>query len=396
MLKQVFYLLLMLAGILFLPYIGASLYHGGHFPPYYFAYPPLSAPAKPGFNALIFGGIAICFLATVLLYLFPRLFGFKRVEVASVAASQKIPLPIWFWVGLVMWGVTLAALWAKLEEPRWLLNWAFLPLFWGFTLMLDGWVYIRANRNSLISRSPRELIGIGVAATGGWMLFDYLNFFVDENWFYPKGDLIPDDEFTVYAIVGSSGLMMPIFQLYNLLNTTKFRHRFDKGPKLSLPKSIRIILLILALSGMFSIGFFPNGMFGVLWVSPLIIISVVLANMGIWTPFTPIKEGNWSPLLTYALTYVIYGFSLECWNYFSSTHDSSDPSNNITFTPAYWVYSLPYVNVLHVFEMPLLGFLGYTPFGIYCAVWWIFFAFLLNIPTQFAQAEQLDIHTLKS
>jgi len=31
------------------------------------------------------------------------------------------------------------------------------------------------------------------------------------------------------------------------------------------------------------------------------------------------------------------------------------------------VYEIPYVNVLHVFEMPLLGYAGYLPFGVLCA-----------------------------
>lgn len=395
-LKKVYFLALAYAGIVFLPYLGAWVYYDeGNFPVDYFSYPPLSAPPKDDFNLLIFIGVSIAFLATLLLYLFPPLFGFKKVEVPVQTTREKIRLPVWFWVGLLIWGVTMIVLWGKFQEPKLLLNWSFIPLAWGFTLMLDGWVYVRANRRSLVSRSPNELVGIGVAATAGWMLFEYLNFFVDENWYYPCGGLIPDDEFTVYAIIGSSGLMPAVFELYNLMNTyPSFRHRYDRGPKLTLSKSVRTIILVLALAGMFCVGFFPDGMFGVLWISPLLIISVVLENLGIWTPFTPVKDGNWSPLLKYALTYVIYGFLLEFWNYYNSIHVSADPSDIIAYTPAHWVYSLPFVNVLHVFEMPLLGFLGYVPFGIYCASYWISFAFLLNIPTQFAQDDYSAVHAM--
>ncbi|MBC8155296.1 MAG: hypothetical protein H7Z72_20590 [Bacteroidetes bacterium] len=394
-LKQISYLLLAMAGLVFLPYLGAWTYHAGLFPAHFFDYPPLSAPPKSGFNGLIFSGIAVVFVLVILLYAFPRLFGFRRVEMVRQVARQPTALPVWFWVGLVLWGGTLLLLWTKSEEPKWLLNWAYLPLFWGFTFVIDGWVYIRANGESLVSRFPREVIGIGVAATSGWMLFEYLNFFVDENWYYPRGDIVPDDEFTVYAIAGSSGLMPTVFELYTLMNTFRFRHRFDRGPKITLPKSVGIGVLVLAFSGMFAIGFFPDGMFGVLWLSPLLVLSVVLERIGIWTPFTPVKEGNWSPLLKYALTYLIYGFLLEWWNYYNSTHDPADPGHIVTFTPAHWVYSLPYVNRFHVFEMPLLGYLGYLPFGVYCAVWWIAFAFLLNIPTQFARDDQ-SLYILKS
>jgi hypothetical protein len=39
--------------------------------------------------------------------------------------------------------------------------------------------------------------------------------------------------------------------------------------------------------------------------------------------------------------------------------------------PNYWIYDIPFVNVIHVFsEMPLLGYFGYLPFGI--LVWVVF------------------------
>lgn len=35
---------------------------------------------------------------------------------------------------------------------------------------------------------------------------------------------------------------------------------------------------------------------------------------------------------------------------------------------ARWQYTNPYVDVLHLFEMPLLGYAGYLPFCLECAV----------------------------
>ncbi len=34
---------------------------------------------------------------------------------------------------------------------------------------------------------------------------------------------------------------------------------------------------------------------------------------------------------------------------------------------AHWEYSVPFVQRFHVFEMPVLGFAGYLPFGLECA-----------------------------
>ena len=53
------------------------------------------------------------------------------------------------------------------------------------------------------------------------------------------------------------------------------------------------------------------------------------------------------------------------WNY-GSAHPELPVTN-----PNYWMYDVPYVNVIHVFsEMPLLGYMGYMPFGL--LVWVMF------------------------
>lgn len=53
------------------------------------------------------------------------------------------------------------------------------------------------------------------------------------------------------------------------------------------------------------------------------------------------------------------------WNY-GSAHPTEPIAN-----PNYWVYDVPYVNVIHILsEMPLEGYFGYLPFGL--MVWLIF------------------------
>lgn len=388
--RKLLFLITATAGIVFLPYIGAWFHFNGVFSPDYFQFPPLVAPAKAPFNLTVFILIAICFAATILLFVAPGIFGFKKNLSLPETKREKIALPKWFWIGLIMWAGTLFVFIGKFSEPRWLINWAVLPLFWGFTFLLDGLVYVRNNRRSLWNNSPRELLGMGMASIFGWLIFEYLNFFVDDNWTYPKGILLPEDEFTIYAVVGSSGLMPMAFEWYSLFYTfDKFKNRFSQGPKIIMAKWLKILMLVLSFGVLLVISFYPDIMFGAIWVAPLIIFSIVLNELGMWSPFNPIKNGNWSPLLIIALTYFVQGTLCECWNYLSATH--VDGNMAYTNNPDYWVYSIPYVNVLHVFEMPLLGLLGYLPFGIYCGVWWMVFAFLLNIPTHFAKGEHTTV-----
>lgn len=377
-------LLACLAGLVMVPYFGAYVYFDGDFPTDYFEYPPLTTGDKADFHPVVFWAIAAFGLLVILLYIRPQLFGFKTVKAAPKPKVAKVKWPVWAWTGLVIWAAALIAIWSKAPNPRWLVDWAYLPLFWGFTLMVDGWVFVRTGGKSLCATAPREMIGMAVAAMSGWMMFEYLNFFVDDNWFYPKGGLIQNNQFLIYAILGSSGLMPPIYELYDLLCTfPRLKVKYTQGPKINLPKWFRLAVLLGSFVALFLVGFYPHALFGMLWVAPLLIFAVALGLIGEWTPFVGVKNGNWGPLLLYGITYVIYGFMLEFWNYFSATH--VDGVVDKCFNPAHWVYAIPMVNKYHVFEMPVLGYLGYIPFGVYCAVWWLMFAYLLGIKTKYVK-----------
>jgi hypothetical protein len=66
-----------------------------------------------------------------------------------------------------------------------------------------------------------------------------------------------------------------------------------------------------------------------------------------------LSAGRWTLVFASAVSALICGFFWEMWNYFSQ---------------AKWIYSIPFVQKFQIFEMPLLGYAGYLPFGLECAV----------------------------
>lgn len=387
--QKVWWLLAACGGIFLAPYLGLIIKCRGNFPDGYFDFPPLSSPEKAPFNLLYFIILSAACLVMVSFYVFPRLWKFKKVPYTPVEYKFKFCFPLWFYIGLILFGGTLFVLWMKFSEPTWIINWAVIPLFWGFTLVLDGIVYVRTAGKSIISDTPQKIIGIGVASIAGWMIFEYLNFFVQDSWIYPEGGRIKPEQFLLYAFLGSSGLLPMAFEWYSLLNTfKKFRNRYVSGPKFTwLTPKRQTWLLVIAYAGLGYISFEPDRMSvsGMLWFAPMIILAIVLTKIGVWTPFTPVRNGNWAPLLLFALTYFIQGTMCELWNYYSAEHINGAI---ITVNPDYWVYKIPYVDILHVFEMPLLGLFGYLPFGIYCAIWWLTFCYLMDIPSHIHPNEE--------
>ena len=376
--KKLSTLIVVILAIIFIPLTGEYIHSGGSIPEDFFNFPPISVPAKAGFNLTIFVIFAISCLFGIILYIYPWAFGFKRPPKEELIEEKiKLKFPVWFWFGLLLFTVTGIILWGKFSEPKIIINYAMIPLFWGFSLIIDGIVYRRTGGDSIVQNMPRTLIAIGVSSISGWLVFEYLNFFVSDNWYYPEANLMGTSKFYVYALIGSTGLMPMAFEMYTLLNTFKgLKKRYSYGPQIVLSRKLQYVILVLTILITFAISFYPDELFFIIWLGPLIIFALLLDILGMWTPFKPIVEkGDWTPLALISLAQFIMGFLCEASNYFSAYHNPLQTSN-----PDYWVYSIAYVNVLHVFEMPLLGLFGYIPFGIYIWVWWLVVAFVLNIP----------------
>jgi len=92
--------------------------------------------------------------------------------------------------------------------------------------------------------------------------------------------------------------------------------------------------------------------FPLVWVAPPTLLISLAALRREPHALSGIGSGDWRPAVSSVLAALLCGFFWEMWNSGSA---------------AKWVYDIPYVNVLHVFEMPLLGYAGYLPFGVLCA-----------------------------
>ncbi|WP_211220174.1 hypothetical protein [Hugenholtzia roseola] len=156
--KKRFFVAFIFGLVFFVPYLG-SLLKWGKLPDGYGLFPSQFVAGKPGFNETLFIIAAAFVLLLSLFLLFPQLFGFKKSP--PPATPEKVPLPKWFYAGLVLNGVSWLLMWLKPEPLIYLSYWSFTPLWWGFILMLDGWVYSRNKGFSLISSRTALLKFVG-------------------------------------------------------------------------------------------------------------------------------------------------------------------------------------------------------------------------------------------
>ena len=353
-----------------------------HLPPGFGVFPPVFVEAPPGFNLTVFIVVLLAEAAIALLLLFPQWFGFKQGTPGTLPAPAR--LPAWFWIGAVLMGFFWWLMWTRVTPFGDLVYYAFTPLWWGFILMLDGIVYRRSGGYSLLATRTKTFVISALVSLGGWCFFEYFNYFALGNWYYPNSTMPALSHATIVALFlfAYTTVWPAIFEWYTLLNTfPKFVARYANGPKLALPGGL---LLWGGFALMVALVFFPYPLFWALWVGTLAVFAGTLIRLGIPTPFSDMAQGNWSPMILMALSSLFNGFFWELWNW-GSAHPYPLPLTN----PNYWMYDVPYVDIIHLFaEMPLLGYFGYLPFGLLVWVMFIWAGKLFGFNTDLLKGDK--------
>jgi hypothetical protein len=383
-------LVLGLVLVIGLPFIGGFIRWKG-LPPGFGIYPTQHVMEKPGFNIFYFIFAACVALFITIFYLFPRWFGFKygkKKPLGEKHVEPKARFPLWFWIGLSVCLFGWAAQWGKFEWLGYFKYLTFVPLWWGFIFAVDGWVYKRTGGASIIGSEPMTMLVLAVVSIVGWGIFEYLNFFVIENWHYPNGYLFSTTGFIILSIFSFTVVRPSIFVVYTLLGTFQcLTRRYAHGPRLNLPANLRFWVFAAGLLLTFGIGLFPHMLFWSIWLGPLLLLTGMISMLGFWTPFTPIERGNWNPVIIIGLAALVTGFFWEFWNYGSMFFRPEVVTN-----PNYWEYDIPYVNKWCLFsEMPLLGYFGYLPFGVLNWIWWVLSADLFNLSPDLRFSELLHL-----
>ncbi len=260
--------------------------------------------------------------------------------------------PWWGWAGVSLCLLSWLLAWQRftwfwLFQPH-----TFLPIWSGFILAINA-LSVRRSGSCLLMRRPLGFVMLFPISTGFWWFFEYCNRFV-QNWYYTGIEGMGPVEYSYYASLAFATVLPGVLSMIDLLLTfPALGVGLARCEPVSLPTSrtIPILTLVLSGAGLALIGIFPDQLFALLWVSPLMIILSMQRLTGRPTLLTSLTAGDWRPVVVPALAALVCGFFWEMWNHFSL---------------ARWTYSIPYVQRFHLFEMPILGYGGYLPFGLEC------------------------------
>ena len=313
-------------------------------------FPPLTQYVEhAGFAWIVFVAMATFVLVVVT----PLL---TKVVLSSTKQkdSPGVSFPLWGWGTIILCLVSWLLAWTRFGWFSDYQIFTFSPLWFAFIGIVNAFTFARSGRCMLLNR-PKYLIRLFIVSALFWWTFEYLNRFV-QNWYYVGIEDLSPGKYVLFATLSFSTVLPAVLGTCELLETfpcfSAGLHEYKKI-NTKYPKATAMLFLMFAAVGLFGIGIFPNYLYPLLWISPLFIISSIQVFAGVETIFTPLRQGNWSRIFLLAVSSLICGFFWEMWNCFSY---------------AKWIYSIPFVETLHIFEMPLLGYAGYLSFGLECGV----------------------------
>ncbi|WIG57828.1 MAG: hypothetical protein OJF49_000573 [Ktedonobacterales bacterium] len=255
-------------------------------------------------------------------------------------------LPVYAYAGALLTTAAWISSWTRIGP--W--SYTFFAIWFGFILVLDG-VNVARSGTSYLTRSRTRFVALFLISSLFWWVFEGLNVPV-QNWHYVTERYYSPLAFFLIASLNFSTVLPAVMEMAELVTSFPgLRPRLaanDPGPRLRVRTALILIAVgILMLTLPF---FFPRYAFGLLWLCLIFLLDPINNLARRKSAFGHLLAGDWRFLVALPLSGVLCGFFWEMWNYFALPK---------------WYYTVPFVDdALHLFEMPLPGYLGYLPFAV--------------------------------
>jgi hypothetical protein len=264
-------------------------------------------------------------------------------------------LPVYGWFGLVVMLVSEAGMLARIPPfTAW-----HTPIAWtGYILFVDAVVWKRRG-SSWLRHAPAEFLFLAAASVPLWVIFELYNKFFIHNWYYIG---LPESLPVRYVgYVWSFATISPaIFETGELVSS--FRDRRAPESRATPPRPVPLgragWISMAAGAGMLAIPIvYPSTYLAApVWLGFIFLLDPINARAGDESIRGDWREGRTWRLVNLLVAGLVCGLIWEFWNYWAATK---------------WIYNVPILPNVKLFEMPILGFGGFPAFAVECFVMYV-------------------------
>ncbi len=231
----------------------------------------------------------------------------------------------------------------------------------GYILVIDALIF-KLRKESMICNRFSDFIGLFILSVLFWY---FANLFIHNisSWVY-SGSVGQHFSFLVMFLRNiSDGVAFPaVFETIELLKTLNLFKKEQLSIHINIKKATLLFLVSLGVVCLL-VPFFWSSSLSIVfvWISLFLILDPINYLHRQPSIVGDIREGKFGSFIIVGLGGMIVGFLWEFWNYWAVQK---------------WTYNLPFLGFLEgvkIFEMPLLGYLGYAIFAfeIYAVYWFV-------------------------
>ena len=267
---------------------------------------------------------------------------------------------LYFLAGLLAFLSIHAFFVAKMEL---FVNYFFIFAWWTYIIMTDGFIYWQTG-SSLIIRLKTKFFLLTLASAFFWSFFEIFNSRI-VNWSYESLAFPSSGVISIFRLLAFGSVLPGILETYHLLKLIGVGKRLEflqweeKTSRFFLNKNwghphhlwicLGLVMLILPL-------FLPYYFFWTIWLAIIFILDPLVEKANGQSILAELRQGKVRNFYRLLLTGLICGLLWEAWNYKAGLK---------------WVYNVPLIEgMFKVFEMPILGYLGFLPFAVECYVFY--------------------------
>ncbi len=226
------------------------------------------------------------------------------------------------------------------------------PFFWyGYILVLDSlnyWLY----GHSLIFDRPYEFWLMLPVSALYWSFFEWYNVII-QDWLYINSPPQKWIEITL-KLVSFATVIPALYETAELLGRLPWLSKGLRARR-PIPANWHTLSLVLGLFLSLLPLVFPRFFFWSVWLGLFFLLDPINDRLGRPSILRELRKGDLGNTIILLIAGYICGFFWEFWNYWAYSK---------------WIYTLPLFEMPHIFEMPVLGFLGFGPFALETFAFW--------------------------